>query len=128
MKVLIDTHAWLWSLAAPERLSVGARNALVDPGNEVFLSAASAWEIAIKYAIGKLALPAPPAQFVPSRMKAQNIASLAVTHVHALAVAGLPAHHSDPFDRLLIAQAQVEGWPLITGDPQLTPYGVRILW
>ncbi|MFZ5471210.1 MAG: type II toxin-antitoxin system VapC family toxin [Myxococcota bacterium] len=128
MKALLDTHVWLWSLCAPERLCETARAAISDPANEVYLSAASAWEMAIKFALGKLPLPEPPGEYVPARMKTQGISPLLVSHAHALRVASLPPHHSDPFDRLLIAQAQAEGLMLLTADPQFKPYAVRLLW
>lgn len=128
MRVLLDTHVWLWSLTEPERLTASARELIVDPGNEVLLSAASAWEIAIKYSLGKLPLPEPPAQYVPTRTAAQRIGTLAVTTAHALAVAGLPPHHADPFDRLLVAQAQLEGCALLTADVRLRPYKVELVW
>lgn len=128
MRILLDTHVWLWSLTEPERLNEEARRALTDPTNDVYLSAASAWEIAIKYAIGKLPLPDPPARYVPDRMRAQRIAPLAVSQTHALAVSDLPPHHSDPFDRLLISQAVTEGFELMTADVRLEPYGARLFW
>ncbi len=95
---------------------------------ELYLSAASSWEISIKSALGKLPLPEPPAQYVPKRMAAQGIRPLPITHTHALAVSDLPVHHSDPFDRLLIAQAQLEGMVLLTADSAFKPYGVEIVW
>ena len=91
------------------------------------LSAASSWEIAIKYALGKLPLPAPPPEYVPSRMQASGTGALPITHAHALHVASLPTHHRDPFDRLLVAQAQVESLPLLTADPQLGRYDIELL-
>jgi PIN domain nuclease of toxin-antitoxin system len=99
-----------------------------DRGNELFLSAASAWEIAVKYAIGKLPLPLPPAEYVPSRMQRADTAPLAVTHEHALRVATLPPHHRDPFDRLLVAQCQAEGMWLLTADREFKPYDVQVIW
>jgi PIN domain nuclease of toxin-antitoxin system len=102
------------------------RSKLSDSANELFLSAASAWEIAIKYALGKLALPAPPASYVPSRMKSSGTSGLPIEHVHALHVASLPDHHRDPFDRLLIAQAQVERIPIVSSDEQFARYDVEL--
>ena len=127
MRVLLDTHCWLWMTSAPERFSSAARALVEDTRNELFLSAASSWEIAIKYALGKLPLPAPPAAYVPSRMAVTGVMALAVEHSHALEVAGLPLHHADPFDRLLVAQARVEGLSLLTADPQLAAYEVELL-
>lgn len=127
MKILLDTHCWLWMTSAPEKFSSAARALVEDARNELFLSAASSWEIAIKYALGKLPLPAPPASYVPSRMAATGVVALAVEHPHALEVAGLPLHHADPFDRLLVAQARIERLPILTADPQLAAYEVEVL-
>lgn len=114
--------------ASPERLSSEALRLIEDPGNELLLSAASSWEIAIKYALGKLPLPEPPATYVPSRMLSSGTVSLPVEHSHALHVADLPDHHRDPFDRLLVSQALLDGLVILTADPQLEPYGVRLRW
>lgn len=128
MRILIDTHCWLWSLTAPERLSDRAQSMITDPANTIYLSAASSWEIAIKYQIGKLPLAEPPETYVPSRMLAQNIEALPIEHTHALRVAQLPLHHNDPFDRLLIAQAQVENLSLMTADPLFKKYKADLIW
>ncbi|MHB8452453.1 MAG: type II toxin-antitoxin system VapC family toxin, partial [Mycobacteriales bacterium] len=90
-------------------------------------SAASCWEIAIKYGLGKLPLPVPPAEYVVTRLRGSGITSLAIEHRHALAVAELPRHHRDPFDRLLVAQARQEGFLLVTADPAFEPYDVERL-
>ena len=127
MKVLLDTHVWLWSLSEPGRLSREARRILASRRNAVHLSAVSAWEIAIKVAVGKLGLPEPPGSYVPTRMARQGLIPLVVTHAHALAVANLPLHHRDPFDRLLVAQSLVERLPLLTADPAFGPYGIEII-
>lgn len=126
MRILLDTHCWLWMQAAPDRFSAEATQMLLDPRNELLLSAASSWEIAIKYALGKLPLPEPPATYVPSRMLSSGTVSLPVEHSHALHVADLPNHHRDPFDRLLVSQALLDGLVILTADPQLEPYGVRL--
>lgn len=128
MKILLDTHCWLWGLAEPERLGRAARALIADPANDLFLSAASSWEIAIKAGLGKLRLPEPPWRYVPHRLATQGITALAVEHAHALQVAALPHHHRDPFDRLLVAQAQVEGLTLLTADRALEAYEVEIVW
>jgi PIN domain nuclease of toxin-antitoxin system len=127
LRVLLDTQVWLWMQAAPGRLSEPAMAAVRDARNELYFSAASSWEIAIKHALGKLELPLPPAEYVPSRMAASGTAPLAVTHAHALRVAALPAHHRDPFDRILVAQAQVESLVILTADPRLEAYDVETL-
>ena len=108
MNVLIDTHVWIWSLADPNRLSPESRRLLSSSRNVVYLSAASAWELAIKAALGKIELPEPVETYVPTRMARQGLTALPITHAHALRVSTLPPHHRDPFDRLLIAQALVE--------------------
>lgn len=115
-------------LSEPERFSEPSRQLLTDRQNELFLSAASAWEIAIKFALGRLRLPEPPALFVERRMAEDRLGALPILHSHALRVAELPAHHSDPFDRLLVAQAQVEGHTLLTADRELAKYDVSIQW
>ena len=127
MKLLLDTHVWLWMQAAPARIEARAVELIADSANDVLLSAASAWEIAIKYALGRLALPVPPADYVPSRMIRSGTRGLVIEHRHALQVAALPPHHSDPFDRLLIAQAQLDGATLITADRKLSAYDVALL-
>ena len=125
MTYLLDTHVWLWMLADPDRLRPDLAAELRADRTRLLLSAASSWEIAIKWAVGRLPLPEPPATYVPSRMQRTNVESLAVTHSHALQVATLPRHHGDPFDRLLIAQAQLEGVPLVTVDSALDAYDVE---
>lgn len=127
MKLLLDTHCWLWMLAAPERLSAAARRLVAAGENELLLSAASAWEIAIKHTLGKLRLPEPPAAYLPPLMSASGVTPLPVLHGHAFRVADLPPHHRDPFDRLLIAQAQVEGIPILTADPVFSRYDVEVI-
>jgi PIN domain nuclease of toxin-antitoxin system len=128
MRVLLDTHCWLWMQTDPGRFSKRTRELLEDPEHDLLLSVASSWEIAIKYALGKLALPAPPSDYVPSRLQASRTTSLPIQHVHALHVAELPPHHRDPFDRLLIAQAQVEKISVVTVDPEFEPYDVKKIW
>lgn len=127
MRILLDTQCWLWMLIAPERFSPEGRALVTAPENELFLSAASAWEIAIKHALGRLRLPMEPAEYVPSRLAATGTVPLPIQHVHALRVGQLPRHHRDPFDRMLVAQAQVEGLPILTADPQFAPYDVEVL-
>ena len=127
MRYLLDTHAWLWMLTAPERLGPRAAQAISDAQNELLLSAASSWEIAVKYAIGRLQLPEVPESYVPSRMQMSGVQGLAVEHAHALRVATLEPLHRDPFDRLLIAQAQLDQLTLITADPVFGRYDVAVL-
>ena len=127
MKFLLDTHCWLWLQTEPGRLPDDLLEMLADSSSHRYLSAASAWEIAIKHAVGKLPLPEPPALYVPERMRLSRFEELAVTHAHALAVAALPPHHRDPVDRVLVAQARVEGLTLVTADAALEPYDVPML-
>jgi PIN domain nuclease of toxin-antitoxin system len=128
LRLLLDTHCWLWMRAEPERLSEPTRQLLQDPESELFLSAANAWEIAIKFAAGKLRLPEPPAAFIAQRMAEDRVAALPILHAHALRAGELPPHHHDPFDRLLIAQAQIEGLMLLTADRELARYDVQVHW
>ena len=113
--------------AESRRLSPQTRALLEDPENELFLSAASSWEIAIKYALGKLPLPLPPLEYVLGRMETSGTSPLPVQHSHALHAGSLPRHHADPFDRLLIAQAQLENLRILTADPQFEAYEVDLL-
>ena len=114
-------------LAAPERLSRRARLLVVSSDNELVLSAASAWEIAIKFALGKIQLPEAPIEYIPRLMTRTGVTPLPVHHRHALHVATLPAHHRDPFDRLLVAQAQLELLPILTADRVFRSYDVKVV-
>lgn len=127
MRILLDTHCWLWMLVTPERFSESTREMLESSEHELFLSAASTWEIAIKYALGKLPLPDPPREYVPDRMLSSGVTGLSVEHRHSLLVADLPSHHRDPFDRLLVAQAMVESMPVLTADSHLSLYEVETI-
>jgi len=119
MKILLDdTHCWLWMQVSPSRFSDGVRALLEDPAHRLFLSAASAWEISIKWSLGKLSLPEAPREYVPRCMGHQLIDELPIRHEHALRVSALPVFpdHRDPFDRILLAQAEVESLELLTAD------------
>jgi PIN domain nuclease of toxin-antitoxin system len=128
VKILLDTQCWLWWIATPEKLKRDARRRIADKRNTIYLSAASSWEIVIKYSIGKLPLPEPPWQFVPKRLARDTITALPIEIMHALRVADLPLHHKDPFDRLLIAQSTQERIPIMTADKQFEPYQAQIIW
>jgi PIN domain nuclease of toxin-antitoxin system len=128
VNVLLDTHVWLWALLSPERLSERAVDALENPENSLLFSAASSWEISIKYALKKLKLPEPHARYIPTRLERLGVTPMSVEHVHALRVSELPHHHRDPFDRLLIAQAQLEEATVATADPQFLLYDIDVLW
>ncbi len=128
MNCLLDTHVFLWWIMDREELSRKARDLIADPGNDVFLSAASCWEMAIKATLGRLELPMRPDRFIAGQLAVNHFSALPVTVAHACAVHDLPNHHKDPFDRMLIAQATVEKLTLITGDPVMTQYGIPLVW
>jgi PIN domain nuclease of toxin-antitoxin system len=126
VRVLLDTHIFLWLNTEPERL--GERLSLVeDRRSELLFSAACSWEIAIKHGLGRLPLPEPPDRYVPSRIRSIGATALAIEHTHALAVATLPPLHRDPFDRLLVAQAGLLDVPILTSDPIVAEYPVKTL-
>ncbi|MGI9037429.1 MAG: type II toxin-antitoxin system VapC family toxin [Gemmatimonadota bacterium] len=127
MRILVDTHCWLWMIGEPDRFSDPTRDLLRNTDNELLMSAATAWEIAIKYAIGRLELPGEPAEVVSEWIVRSGVSPLPILHSHALRVASLPPHHSDPFDRLLVAQAQLEGVPILTADRAFEDYDVEVL-
>ncbi len=127
MKLLIDSHVWIWWMADLEALSKETRNILEDPRNEIFVSTASSWEIAIKYSIGKIILPSSPEEFFLHGLAKCGFSTLKIDNLHALRVASLPLHHNDPFDRMLIAQAQVEKLPIITSDKKFSMYEVQLI-
>ncbi len=128
MRFLLDTHIWLWMQVSPERISAPVLDQLGEQENAVFLSAASSWEIAIKWALGKLPLAQAPAEYVPRCLERQGVVGLPIQHRHALHTASLPPHHRDPFDRLLVAQAQLERLTLVTADEKLAAYdGIALL-
>ena len=126
MRYLLDTHVWLWWYLEPERLEAKTLRLLEDGGAELFFSAASIWEIAIKYRLGKLKLNPPPEDLLPAELARDTIQILPISMAHALRAGALPPHHQDPFDRMLIAQAQLENMTLITADPHFSDYKVRL--
>ncbi len=128
MKLLLDTHTFLWLVEGSPKLSTTAASALADPAHELYLSVASIWELAIKTANKKLILSDPLDVFVGKWTLAYLLILMPIGAPHALAVAGLPDHHRDPFDRMLIAQTLVEGMTLVSSDPKFAPYSVPILW
>jgi PIN domain nuclease of toxin-antitoxin system len=128
VKLLVDTHIWLWMLITPERLNDAARAAITDPANDTILSVASAWEVAIKHALGKLPLASSTAQLVAFSVHELKISVLPIELGHALAAAGLPPHHKDPFDRMLVAQARLADLTLVTADDAIRQYGGDVLW
>jgi len=126
VRFLLDTHVVIWTWQEPSRVPEPIHDQLIDRSNECIVSVASVWELAIKYAAGKLKLPAPPAHWLPQALAHFQFALLDIAMAHALGAAGLPRIHGDPFDRMLIAQAQVEGLTLVTADPVFRQYGVNL--
>jgi PIN domain nuclease of toxin-antitoxin system len=129
LKLLLDSHAVLWAADNPSRLGAAAKAELQNPANELFLSAATIWEIAIKVGIGKLSLSLPYATWMNRAMVDLGIATVLPITVHYAGIqATLPNHHGDPFDRLLVAQSQAENMPLVSSDPVFDQYGVSRIW
>jgi PIN domain nuclease of toxin-antitoxin system len=128
VKLLIDTCTFLWIAMGSDKLSEAGTAAFLDPENERYLSAASAWEIAIKHALGRLPLPGKPEQFIPQIREKSGIETLAIDEESALHLARLPRLHGDPFDRMLVAQAIVHGMTILTPDEAIEQYAARVLW
>jgi PIN domain nuclease of toxin-antitoxin system len=128
VNLLLDTCTFLWTLSGVPELPPRVADLFCDPENRVFLSAASAWEIAVKYASGKLLLPERPERFVPSMREARHIEPLAIDEESALHASRLPWLHRDPFDRLIVSQAIVHGMAILTPDPIVTRYPARTIW
>ena len=126
MKVLLDTHTFLWALSAPDRLSVRAREAIAS--SERFWSVASIGEVLIKVQSGKLPMPLPAGGYLTSKMSANAVRVLPVRLDHVLKVEELPMHHRDPFDRILIAQSRQEKMPLVTSDAIFARYPIEVIW
>jgi PIN domain nuclease of toxin-antitoxin system len=126
MRVLLDTHTFLWGLTETEKLSAVARRTIAS--SERFFSAASIWEALIKVQLGKLPLPSPAGKYLTSKMQANGVSVLPIKLEHVLRVESLEMHHRDPFDRMLIAQSLEEGWPIITADPVFRDYPIRVIW
>jgi PIN domain nuclease of toxin-antitoxin system len=126
VRALIDTHVFLWLVSEPERLG-DQRDLVADSSTELLFSAASSWEVSIKYALGRLELPTTPERFVPQQIRDSALTAIPVEHAHALAAGSLTAHHRDPFDRLLVAQARELRVPIITADPVFSAYEVEVL-
>jgi PIN domain nuclease of toxin-antitoxin system len=127
VRLLLDTCAFLW-LAGGSSLSPGASAAVRDPANEVFLSAVSVWEIVSKHRAGKLPLPEPPDRLIPTERALRGVVALAFDEESALQGSRLPPLHRDPFDRMLIAQAIALGLAIVTPDPSIAQYPVRVIW
>ena len=127
MRILLDTHAWLWMISTPERFSKQALRMVEKTSVELVLSAASAWEISIKHGLGRIELPGDAEAVIPDLMLRSGVEALPITHTHALRAGALPAHHKDPFDRILVAQAQLEGIPILTADQEIPSYDVEVI-
>ena len=127
MKLLLDTHVWLWMALAPQRLGADARSMLTDRANALFLSIASAWEIVLKDARGKLELPMDAPAYLRSRIALSGAELLNLSLDHLFALRSLPDHHGDPFDRILVAQAKVEGMSLMSADPRVLSHRVATI-
>jgi PIN domain nuclease of toxin-antitoxin system len=128
LKLLLDTQCFIWWFTEPERLNPQAIEQIIASDNQLFFSVASAWEISIKVGIGKLPLPEAVDIYIASRMRLLGAQQLNITFPHTCRVATLPLVHRDPFDRLLVAQTQIEQMTLVTADEILTEYDVDLLW
>lgn len=128
MRTLLDTHTFLWWITDDPQLSPRVRKIINDGNNELFLSAASGWEIAIKAQLGRLQLPDKPEPFISEQLVINAIQSLPIQMRHSLHIYTLPNFHRDPFDRMLIAQAQLENLSILTADPQIVRYPVEVIW
>jgi PIN domain nuclease of toxin-antitoxin system len=127
MKVLLDTHTFLWAIAEDGKLSRRAQQIYTGP-NDLWLSVASVWEILIKVRAGQLPLPKPSGPYLLKELAKNRIEVLPIALDHVLGAESLPLHHRDPFDRMLIAQSIEEGWPIVTADPLLERYPVNVIW
>lgn len=128
MKLVLDTHAFIWWDVAPQQLGSQARTACFNTENELVLSVASVWEMQIKVMLGKLTLRKPLRQLVTDQVQQNGLIILPINLEHTLRLDSLPPHHKDPFDRLIVAQALTEGWPVISHDPTIAFYPVNTIW
>ena len=128
MRLLLDTHVFLWAIAEQSRLSDRVRGWLEDGDNEAWVSIASIWEIAIKAGLGRLRLPSDLGGFLGAQLAVSSFQVLPIELEHAVAVRDLPLHHRDPFDRLLIAQSRTEGLALVSRDARMKAYEVEVVW
>ena len=128
MKVLLDTHTFLWWITDSPLISSKVRDIVQNADNEIFLSAASGWEIAIKVQLGRIHLPDKPSIYLAKQMSLNAFQPLTITMSHSLYICNIPDIHKDPFDRIIIAQAILEGMPLLTKDSNMPKYGIQIIW
>jgi PIN domain nuclease of toxin-antitoxin system len=127
MRILLDTHIFLWFISGDSQLSTDVRDAIRDPDNEVYLSAISVWEAIVKYQLGKLPLPEHPEMYLPKQRDLHQIASLALDESSVMQLATLPPLHRDPFDRMLICQALQNGLTIATVDSAVCAYLVSVM-
>jgi PIN domain nuclease of toxin-antitoxin system len=127
MRILLDTHIFLWFISGDTQLSTNVRDAIRDPDNEVYLSAVSVWEAIVKYQLGKLPLPASPETYLPKQRELHQIGSLALDESNVVQLAKLPPLHRDPFDRMLICQALQNGLTIATVDSAVRAYSVSVI-
>jgi PIN domain nuclease of toxin-antitoxin system len=128
LRALLDAHAFIWWVLDMPNLSDESRRVLADGANEILVSVASSYEIVYKAEQGRLTLPEAPGDYVRSRIAANGFTSLPIGFAHALRAGALPRIHGDPFDRILVAQAQIEGIPIVTADPAISRYDVETIW
>jgi PIN domain nuclease of toxin-antitoxin system len=128
MKALLDTHAFLWWITDQPRIPQRVRAIIENGENALFVSAASGWEIIIKFQLGRLLLSEEPEDYLMDQIRRNFFQTLPIRMEHSLHLLGLPAHHKDPFDRMLIAQAQFENIPILTSDTQIARYPVEVIW
>ncbi len=128
MRLLLDTCTFLWIVAGSPELSRRARQLFTEPANDIFLSVVSSWEISVKYALGNLRLPAPPMEFISNAREAHGIAAFPLTEEEVLYLPKIPKLHRDPFDRMLVCQAVINGMALLTPDAAISQYPVRTVW
>ena len=128
MRLLLDTHTFLWLVTDNPKLSAQAKAIFLDPGNELLVSAVAGFEVAVKYSLGKLDLAEPPRDFMKNRLRNNALDEFPVHLRHTYRLSHLPSHHRDPFDRLLVAQALEEDIPLLSSDTALDAYGVERVW
>ena len=127
MKILVDTHIFLWAITDDHRLSAENRTVYLDNSNQLYLSVASVWEMLIKCGLGKLPLPKPASGYILKQMEKNRVEMLTIRAAHLTQLESLPPIDRDPFDRMMVAQASAEGMPIMSADPALRRYGVRVL-
>jgi len=128
VRVLLDTHSFLWLITDDDSLSELARSVFLNPDSTLFVSAVTGFEISVKFSLRKLRLSEPPREFIENRLRNNALTALPVTMPHTYRLASLPFHHRDPFDRLLVAQALEEDMPILSADTVLSAYGIERLW